>query len=219
MGELCIESGQKILFIGDSITDCGRREDPAGLGSGYVKFFTELVMAYYPERDIAYINTGIGGNRITNLRDRWEEDALAHKPDWLSIKIGINDLHSYLRGDPNGVSPELYAKIYDKLLQKTKKRLDCPIILIEPFYMSCDTSGQSFQSQVLEILPRYLETVHEMSEKYGTKLVRTHDMFQRQLQYRDSSTYCQEPVHPNPLGHLLIAVEVLKTLSANQKGE
>ncbi len=213
MGELCIESGQKILFIGDSITDCGRRGDAAPLGRGYVKFFTELVMAYYPERDITYGNTGIGGNRITNLKDRWEEDALAHEPDWLSIKIGINDLHSHLRDDQSGVSPELYAEIYDELLQKTKERLGCPIILIEPFYMSRDASGETFQSQVLEILPRYLETVHKMSEKYGTKLVRTHDMFQRQLQYRDSSTYCQEPVHPNLLGHLLIATEVLKTLS------
>ena len=105
MGELCVESGQTILFIGDSITDCGRRGDAAPLGNGYVRFFSELVMAYYPERDIRYINTGIGGNRITNLKARWEEDALAHKPDWLSVKIGINDLHSFLGGDPNGVSP------------------------------------------------------------------------------------------------------------------
>jgi lysophospholipase L1-like esterase len=215
MGKLCIEGGQKVLFIGDSITDCGRRGDAAPLGNGYVRLFTELAMAYYPERDIEYVNTGIGGNRITNLKSRWEEDALAHEPDWLSIKIGINDLHSYLRDDQNGVSPELYAEIFHELMEKTKERLGCPIVLIEPFYMSRDTSGQTFQSQVLEILPKYLETVHKMSEKYGTKLVRTHDMFQKQLEYRDSSTFCQEPVHPNRIGHLLIAVEVLKTLSAD----
>jgi len=212
MSELCIQDGQTILLIGDSITDCGRRDAAAPLGNGYVRLFSELVMAHYPERDIRYINTGIGGNRIVNLRDRWEEDALAHKPDWLSIKIGINDLHTHLRGDGGGVSPELYAEIYDQLLQETKERLDCPIILIEPFYMSRDTAGQTFQSQVLDILPRYLETVHKMSEKYGTKLVRTHDMFQRQLEYRDPSVFCQEPVHPNILGHLLIAAEVLKVL-------
>ena len=132
MGELCLESGQSILFIGDSITDCGRRDSAAPLGNGYVRLFSELVMAYYPERDLRYINAGIGGNRITDLRDRWEEDALAHKPDWLSIKIGINDLHSYLRGDPGGVSPELYAEIYDQLLHETAKGLDCPIVLMVP---------------------------------------------------------------------------------------
>ena len=68
-----------------------------------------------------FINTGIGGNKITDLKGRWEEDALAHKPDWLSIKIGINDLHSHLRGDPNGVGPELYAEIYAELMEKTSK--------------------------------------------------------------------------------------------------
>ncbi|MBD3183417.1 GDSL family lipase [Candidatus Poribacteria bacterium] len=214
MGDLCIQDGQKILFIGDSITDCGRRGEAAPLGNGYVRLFAELVMAYYPDRDINYINTGIGGNRITDLKGRWHEDALDHKPDWLSIKIGINDLHSHLRGDPNGVTPEIYAEIYEELLDKTKKKIDCPIILIEPFYMSRDTSGQTFQSQVLDILPEYLKTVHKMHQKYKTRLVRTHDMFQEQLLYRDPSTFCQEPVHPNMTGHLLIAVEVLKTLSA-----
>ena len=215
MGKLCIEDGQTILFIGDSITDCGRRDDAAPLGNGYVRLFSELVMAHYPERNIRYINTGIGGNKITNLKARWEEDALAHKPDWLSIKIGINDLHSYLRGAPDGVDSELYAETYAYLLQETTKQLDCSIILIEPFYMSNDTSGQTFQSQVLEILPRYLETVHKMSKKYRTKLVRTHDMFQHQLQYRDPNTFCQEPVHPNLTGHLLIAAEVFKVLCAD----
>ncbi len=215
MGELCIESGQTILFIGDSITDCGRRDDFPPLGNGYVRLFSEIVMAYYPERDIHYINTGIGGNRITELKARWEEDALAHKPDWLSIKIGINDLHSYLRGDPTGVQSELYGEIFDELLQETTKKLGCQIVLIEPFYMSNDTSGHTFQSQVLDTLPHYLETVHKMSEKYGTKLVRTHDMFQRQLQYRSPITFCQEPVHPNVTGHVLIAVEVFKTLCAD----
>ena len=215
MGEVCIQNGQTILFIGDSITDCGRRGDAAPLGNGYVRLFSELMTAHYPERDISHVNTGIGGNRITNLKARWEEDALAHNPDWLSIKIGINDLHSHLRKDPGGVSPELYAEIYDYLLQEAAERLDCQLVLIEPFYMSRGASGDPFQNQVLEVLPQYLETVHRMSEKYGTKLVRTHDMFQRQLQYRESSTFCQEPVHPNRLGHLLIAAEVLKVLCAD----
>lgn len=212
MGDLCIQDGQKILFIGDSITDCGRRDVAAPLGNGYVNFFTQLVMAYYPERDIKYINTGIGGNRITHLKERWEEDALAHNPDWLSIKIGINDLHSYLGNDPTGVSPELYAEIFDELMQKTKERINCKFILIDPFYISTDFAGNSFESKVLNILPEYIKTVHNMSEKYNAILVKTHDMFQKQLQYRSASTFCPEPVHPNAVGHLLIAVEVFKAL-------
>ncbi|WP_425955923.1 hypothetical protein [Xylanimonas sp. McL0601] len=26
-----------VLFVGDSVTDCGRRDDPTGLGDGYVR--------------------------------------------------------------------------------------------------------------------------------------------------------------------------------------
>jgi lysophospholipase L1-like esterase len=213
MGNLCIQDGQKVLFIGDSITDCGRRDVFAPLGNGYVKFFTELVMAKYPERNIEYVNTGIGGNRITDLKARWQVDAMDHNPDWLSIKIGINDLHSFLGGDPNGVSPELFEEIYEYLLDLTTKSLDCKIILIDPFYISTDFSSNSFQSKVLDIIPKYIDVVHKMSEKYDTKLVKLHDMFQNQLKYRDASTFCPEPVHPNLVGHLIMAMEVLKVLS------
>jgi lysophospholipase L1-like esterase len=213
MGNLCIQDGQKVLFIGDSITDCGRRDVFAPLGNGYVKFFTELVMAKYPERNIEYVNTGIGGNRITDLKARWQVDAMDHNPDWLSIKIGINDLHSFLGGDPNGVSPELFEEMYEYLLDLTTKSLDCKIILIDPFYISTDFSSNSFQSKVLDIIPKYIDVVHKMSEKYDTKLVKLHDMFQNQLKYRDASTFCPEPVHPNLVGHLIMAMEVLKVLS------
>ena len=39
------EQHQKILFIGDSITDCGRRDANAPFGSGYVNLVRALVTA------------------------------------------------------------------------------------------------------------------------------------------------------------------------------
>ena len=198
-----------MLFIGDSITDCGRRGAEAPLGSGYVSLFSELATARYPDRQIRYINKGIGGNKITDLSERWRDDVLFHKPDKLSIKIGINDLHSHLRGVEGGVSPELFAELYDGVLALTKAELACPVVLISPFYISRDNSGQTFRSQVLELLPRYIETVEALSAKYETKLVRLHDIFQRHLEHRDADVFCPEPVHPNRAGHLVIADAVV----------
>ena len=37
MNDLVFQSGQTVLFIGDSITDCGRRQDQEQLGNGYVR--------------------------------------------------------------------------------------------------------------------------------------------------------------------------------------
>ena len=100
MGDFWIESGERMLFIGDSITDCGRRERAIPLGDGYVSMFAELAAARYPERHIEWTNMGVGGNRTTHLKERWQSDVIEHRPDRLSIKIGINDLSSFRRGDP-----------------------------------------------------------------------------------------------------------------------
>ena len=78
------EDGQTMVLIGDSITDCDRQEEPP-LGRGYVRLFTEIVTAAYPERNLRFINRGIGGNTITDLRARWQEDVLDIAPDWISI--------------------------------------------------------------------------------------------------------------------------------------
>ncbi len=213
MADFWVKNGETLLFIGDSITDCGRRAAEAPLGAGYVRTFTEMVTARYPSRNIQYINKGIGGNRVTHLKDRWRDDVLFHKPDKLSVKIGINDLHSYLRKADDAVSPALFEEVYDEILSVTKKELGCPIVLISPFYISTDRSGQTFRSQVMDVIPTYIATVEKMSKKYKTKLVRLHDIFQEQLKYRDADTFCPEPVHPNRTGHLVIAQALFDKLS------
>lgn len=208
-----INDNETMLFIGDSITDCGRRAAEAPLGSGYVRTFTEIATANFPDRNIKYINKGIGGNRVTNLHERWQDDVIQNKPDKLSVKIGINDLHSVLRKADDAVPPARFEDLYDSILDTTKGELGCPVVLITPFYISTDTSGQTFRRQVLELLPEYIAVVEKMSEKYDTKLVRLHDLFQEHLKYRDSETFCPEPVHPNRAGHLIIADAVFKALS------
>ena len=213
MADFWVQDGETLLFIGDSITDCGRRAAEAPLGAGYVRIFTELTTARFPERNITYINKGIGGNRVTHLKERWRDDVLFHKPDKLSVKIGINDLHSYLRKADDAVSPALFEEVYDEILAVTKQELGCPMVLISPFYISTDQSGQTFRSQVMDLIPAYIATVEKMSKKYGTKLVRLHDVFQTQLKYRDSEAFCPEPVHPNRTGHLIIAQALFDVLS------
>ncbi len=123
MGKFWIQDGERMLFIGDSITDCGRRDRAMPLGDGYVSMFTELATARYPERNIDWVNMGIGGNRITHLKERWQTDMIDHRPDRLSIKIGINDLNSSRRGDPDGVPSDQYKRNYDEILTSSRQAL------------------------------------------------------------------------------------------------
>jgi lysophospholipase L1-like esterase len=212
MGELCLQHGQKFLLIGDSITDCGRRDSAAPFGTGYVALLRDLVLARWPERDITWVNKGIGGNKITDLQERWEDDVMREAPDWLSVKIGINDLHTHL-GDPQyGVSPARFRAGYHDILSRTKEKLGARLLLITPFYISIDRSGQSGRSRVLEVLPEYLGIVEEMAQEFGAKLVRLQPVFEVQLQHRPAEEFCPEPVHPNRTGHMVIAHEVLRAL-------
>ena len=209
-----IKSGQTILFIGDSITDCGRRAEERPLGNGYVKLFADMLILRQPKMKINIINKGIGGDIVTGLRNRWHDDVLRHKPDWLSIKIGINDLHSALRNDPGAVTPALYRQAYEHIISRTASVLPrCRLLLIDPFFISTEKAATSFRSEVLKLLPEYLRTVHELSRKRHTLLVKTHEMFQRLLKTHEPDTFCPEPVHPNLTGHLAIAEAVYSALS------
>jgi lysophospholipase L1-like esterase len=211
MGEFPVQDGQLWLFQGDSITDCGRRGGPP-LGGGYAWLFSELVTAMWPERDIRYINKGIGGDNTVGLRNRWEDDVVRHQPNWLSLLIGINDLHTWL-GDPaNGISPALYKEKYDSILASTKEQTPAKLLLIDPFYISIDTCESSFRKRVLDTLPEYIAVVDEMAAKYDALHVKLHDIYAAHLKFREADYFCPEPVHPNHAGHLVIAGAMVKAL-------
>ncbi len=205
-----------ILFIGDSITDCGRRQkENAPLGTGYVQMFSDMIKVREPQKNIKIINRGIGGNNVDDLRSRWYEDVISHNIDYLSIKIGINDLNQSLNHkDKEFLKPEGFKKIYDELLSLTvKDKPECKILLITPFLMSNDNHKGSYRNKVLNILPEYIKIVEDLSVKYNTKLLNTHNLFMEQFKYQHPDIYCLEPIHPNSAGHFLIAENIYKALT------
>lgn len=209
-----LKNRETLLFIGDSITDCGRREPQhAPLGGGYVRMVADMLTIREPQKKITVVNRGIGGDTIANLRSRWHDDVFEIKPDWLSIKIGINDLNQTFSGQSD-LPPEKYEEIYDSLLAQTVKRFPkCTLLLIDPFFMSRDRVKDSYRARVLRTIPDYIDVVHRLSRKYKTRLVKTHDLFQKQLKHHKLDVFSTEPVHPNSAGHLLMAEAVYKALS------
>jgi lysophospholipase L1-like esterase len=212
---LQIKSGQKILFIGDSITDAGRRAAERPYGIGYVSLFRDMLVAREPAKQIEIINKGIGGNTAWQMRDRWADDMLYFKPDYLVVLIGINDLHQPIAGGmEKDEALQKHKEAYDQVLERTKKELpDCKILLLEPFYMSRDNAVKSNRTEVLEVLPDYIAVTREMSEKYNTGLIKTQELFQNILKYYETDTICPEPVHPNRTGHMVMAEAAYNALS------
>jgi lysophospholipase L1-like esterase len=188
--------------------------DSAPLGCGYVKLFADMHGIRHPGKQVSVINKGIGGDNVVGLRNRWNDDVVRNRPDWLSIKIGINDLHGFLREDPDPIPPARYREAYTEILERTRKELPrCKLLLIDPFYISTDRSPNSFRSVVLSRLPEYCRVVDDLSRSFGTLHIKTHALFQRLLKTHEPDTFCPEPVHPNLTGHLAIADAVYAALT------
>ena len=66
--------GQKVVLIGNGITDCGRRQASAPYGNGYVHLARAFLQSRYPELGLEIANRGISGNTVRDLAARWEED-------------------------------------------------------------------------------------------------------------------------------------------------
>src|SRR4030042_1608560 len=129
-----LKPNSSIVFIGDSITDAGRLEAAyRPFGYGYVHFVAYRLLAKYPEYNLHIINTGISGNSIRDLNNRWEKDCLNHQPDILSILIGINDVFRQYTGSPDRTVPlDEYELTYKRLLSLVQEKKNCRLILMEP---------------------------------------------------------------------------------------
>lgn len=210
MSDFVWQAGQKIVLTGDSITDCGRRDAQAPYGGGYVRQTIDLITARYPARELQFVNTGISGNCVDDLQGRWQVDVLDHQPDWVTIMIGINDLHRTLN-DVRHLPPEVYEPRYRDILDQVKAA-GAKLVLIDPFYMSLRHGADHPEAEVLRRLEGYLAVVDKLAADYDALHVKTQDAWLKVLRHVPQEHWCQEPVHPNVHGHLVLANALLTTL-------
>lgn len=89
---------KKIVCLGDSITQGG--DGP----NGYVGLLRKYLSALYPGIEI--INSGISGHKSNDMLAQFERDVLAHKPDLLTISVGVNNVwHGFYDNHPLGDGP------------------------------------------------------------------------------------------------------------------
>ncbi len=192
---------KKLLFIGDSITDHGRREDPEQIGFGYVRNLRDYYMTAFPEKALEFINRGVGGNRVTDLADRWKADVIDIQPDLVSISIGINDVWRQL--DSPGIvqiGPDRFKEVYEDLLTQVKEETEAQIVLMEPTVIEEDVHSEGNR-----LLTPYIEAVHELAEQFQTVVVPEHKAFLRYLESGGKLKLTTDGVHMTSAGDMLMA--------------
>jgi lysophospholipase L1-like esterase len=201
MSNLVFGSGQSLLFIGDSITDAGRRAEASPYGDGYVHLVRALLLARYPELGLRVVNQGISGNTIRDLARRRDHDVVAESPDWVSVKIGINDVWRRIDGPRREAVPrDEYEATYHRLLDRTRQRTAARLILMEPYVIEPD-HADPFR----RLIDAYVEAVGRLAGRHGAIVVRTQAAFDEVLARRPSSFWAPDRVHPGAPGHAVIA--------------
>ena len=91
--EILVKDGQKVAFMGDSITAGGW-----GSPGGYVR----LVVAGLEANGVKVtpIPAGISGHKSNQMLARLQKDALDKKPDWMTLSCGVNDVWHGTNGVP-----------------------------------------------------------------------------------------------------------------------
>ena len=204
----------KLVFIGDSITDCGRARPIAQgldgqLGTGYVSLIQALVNAAAPQHQLQVVNVGISGHTVRDLVRRWPSDVLALQPDWLSIMIGINDVWRHFAAPEMQVDHVPLAEFQqtlEQLIRQTRPRLN-GLVLMSPFYLEPD-----LDNPMRVMMDAYGGVVKELAAQHEALFVDTQAAFDTALRHFPPQALAADQVHPNLTGHMILARAFLEAV-------
>ncbi len=212
-----LAKGTRLVFLGDSITDMkwGRNERDRNhyLGHSYVYLIASRLGVDLPEAELEFFNRGISGNKVGDLRARWQKDAIAMKPDLLSILVGVNDVS---QGGGKNVPLDRWEADYRFLLDASRQANPAlRLVLLDPFVLRSgrlrDEAAWRFWRGEVDKLRAI---VAPLAKEYGAVHVRTQDVFDAAAEAVRPKQWIWDGVHPLPQGHELIARHWLQQVSA-----
>lgn len=196
----------RLLFIGDSITDAGRNDFfKADLGQGYVNMIAGQLYRQYFHYQLEIINRGISGNTISDLVQRWQVDCLDLNPNIVTIQIGINNLWQTYNNqlEFNKIHFEKFIKDYEYLITSLRQVSSVrQIILMEP-YLIPHPDPRPLMRENLNTLNRRLAN---FAKDQNLLFVETNQIMNR-LAKGLSPEYVtgNDGVHPTSFGHAHLA--------------
>lgn len=198
---------KRILFQGDSITDCGRNTtngSTLSIGQGYAMLITAELGYKYPN-EYEFVNRGISGNRIVDVYSRIKADAWNLNPDVFSMLIGVNDVWHEL-GNENGVDAVRYENMYRTLVRETIERFPkIKMVVLEPFVLKSSATEEKWEEFKSEVELRSA-AAKKVADEYNLIFIPLQEKFDLAAKStNDTSYWLADGVHPTPAGHKLIA--------------
>ena len=208
-----LKDGDRVVFYGDSITDQRL----------YTTFVETYVVTRFPQRKIAFVHSGWGGDRVTGgggggIDVRLSRDVLAYQPNVVTIMLGMND-GRYRLFDQQIFN--IYSGGYRNIVKQLKTRLpDVRITAIQPSPYDDVTRAPTFEGGYNAVLLRYSDFIQDLGKSDGLVVADLNRpvvaMLQRAKEANSelSQKIIPDRVHPGPAGHLIMAESLLKAWQA-----
>ena len=227
----CLDSNNKVVFLGDSITENATSIKGDTLtfanGSIFVPKYTGFISRIKEKvsEDIELIGKGIGGDKVSDLLTRYRNDVIQLNPDIVFIYIGINDVwHKYDFG--TGSDIDLYEKGLRQIIGDIKN-IGAEVILCTPTVIGENKGEFTLVNQFKDIetmqimnsdLDAYSDIIRKLSSEFNTELIDLRKIFMNYISENNpnndpSGITTYDGVHLNDQGNKLIADEMLRFIN------
>lgn len=201
-GVVPLKSGDRVVFLGDSITQQGARP------GGYVEVFKQQIADQLKGKNIEVINAGIGGHKVPDLQKRLERDVLSKIPTVVVIYIGINDVWHSIR--KQGTSVEDFESGLVDLIEQIREK-DARVILATPSVIGEKHAGEN---PLDGMLAQYAGITRKVAYDQHVQLIDLQEAFHHELEARnkrnvEKGILTTDGVHLNAAGNQFVAEQML----------
>lgn len=197
--ESAIKTGDRLAFLGDSITAQG-----AGSPGGYVRLVIKgLEVA---GQKVEMIPAGVGGNTSKDMLARLNDSVLKKKPTWMTLSCGVNDVWH----GKTGVELEPYKANIRSIVDQAQAN-GIKVVLLTSTMIGEDQPNANNQKLIA-----YNKFLHQLAKEENLPLADLNADMQAAVKERagkvKGNTLTVDGVHMNAVGNQMMAAGILKAI-------
>ena len=199
--QIAVKKGEKIAFLGDSITQLGKSKTPY---MGYLHLVIDGLARSGVKAEA--VPAGISGHKSNQMLARMDKDVIAKKPQWMLLSCGVNDVWHGKRG----VTLPDYKKNITAIVDKAQKAG------IKVMIMTASMIREDAKNQFNTTLKDYNDFLRTLAKEKKCLLADINAEMQKEVYSRElagiaGNKLTYDGVHMNGRGHMMMASVILQT--------
>jgi len=194
----------RIICLGDSITKGVRP------GVTSEQTFEAILQARFQDekKQVEILNAGIGSERTDQALSRLESDVITKKPEIVTIMYGANDSYIDIGKTEPRLSEMQFRNNLIEIVDRLQKARIQVILMTEPRW-GAEAQSNGVGDHPNKRMESFMEMIREVSRAKSTSLVDHYQIWTKNAANGlDIGTITTDQLHPNPLGHKLMAESI-----------